>query len=91
MSLFNDLPKGSPFRIRRGGKPQIIDEKDWGSGKLVDEFSIAAIPSGNSELFVALGVADVEGPASFPACLVGRGAGEKVLPAPVGPVVMMFW
>ena len=48
-----------------------------GSGKLVDHFPIAAVPSGNGELIVELGAADVEGPVSFPAGLVGQGAGQE--------------
>ena len=54
---------------------QIIEKQDLGPGELVDHFPIAAVPSGNGKFIVKLGAADVEGAVSFPASLVGQGAG----------------
>jgi hypothetical protein len=58
-----------------GKRGQIYLLQDLGSGELVDQFSIAAVPSGNGEFIVELGDAEVESSISFPAGLVGKGAG----------------
>jgi hypothetical protein len=52
VAVFNNLQKVSSFRISHGGEPQIIEEKYIGFGQFVDNFTIAAIPPGDSQFIV---------------------------------------
>jgi len=77
VSFLNDLQEVSSFGVGHGGEAEIINHQDMGIGELVDHFAVASISLGQGHLVGELGRTDVESTVSFPAGLVGQGAGEE--------------
>ncbi len=90
--LFDKLQEVSPFGIGHGRETEIVNHQDMSLGKFADGLAVTSVSLGQGHLIGELGSADVEG-ARYPtqqALLVSAQA-RKVIPAPVGPVIMMLW
>jgi hypothetical protein len=82
--LLDDLQKVSSFRVGHGGKPEIVNHQDMGIGEFAYDLSVTSVSFGEGHLVGELGRTGVVRALSFPAGLVGQGAGEKGFPRASG-------